>query len=147
MKNRVCQGLTSTEAWILGSHATSRTPCNFQKAIRFAVGLKSARQPSSHLEGPVEVVPDPVALNDLYDGAARLQEGRVGQVGGVHAHKHPRGSHCPQLLLKRRRSVELHHIHLNMHGLRTNAADLLTTCGHSTYDVISCLEDSVAAMQ
>jgi hypothetical protein len=70
------------------------------------------RAAGARLERAVQVVPDPVALDELDDGAPGQQELRVGQVGRVHADQHARGRHRAQLLHERRALVELHHAHL-----------------------------------
>ena len=57
-------------------------------------------------------MPDPVAVNELYDGAARLQERRVGQIGGVDAYEYCCASHDLQLLLEGRCGIEFYHPHL-----------------------------------
>ena len=43
-------------------------------------GIGEHARAAHYLEGFVQVIPNPVSLEDLNDGAARLQEGRVGQI-------------------------------------------------------------------
>lgn len=66
-----------------------------------------------YLKGPVKVVPDPVPLDELYDSTARLQERRIGEIGGVHAYEYCRAGHDLQLLLEGRRGIEFHDPHLH----------------------------------
>ena len=66
-----------------------------------------------YLKGPVKVVPDPIALDELYDSTARLQERRIGEVGGMDAYEYCCAGHDLQLLLERRCGIEFHNPHLH----------------------------------
>lgn len=109
-----------------------------------------------YLEGPVQVVPDPIALKDLDDSAARLQKGCIGQVGCVHADEHPRGRHRAKLLLKRRRRIKLHYLHLasaqhmSMH-MPSGALHLIVTCiqgaGSACHPTEDCLSKTCQMCQ
>ena len=53
-----------------------------------------------YLEGPVQVLPYPVALNDLKDSGPRRQKLGVGQIGGVHRDEDAGARYHLQLLME-----------------------------------------------
>lgn len=73
----------------------------------------------AHHKGLVEIVPDPVALDDLDHSRSRLQEVRVGQVGGVGPDKDACLRDRSQLLLEGGGCIELHYAHLQQRAQGT----------------------------
>ncbi len=53
-----------------------------------------------YLKGPVQVLPYPVALNDLKDSSPRGQELGIGQIGSVHRNEDAGARYHLQLLME-----------------------------------------------
>jgi len=65
-----------------------------------------------YLKGSVQVLPYPVALNDLKDSGPRRQELGIGQIGGVHRDEDAGAGYHLQLLMEGGACIELHNSHL-----------------------------------
>jgi len=142
------QRLDAVCAWASRGAAASSA---FRGRIRQCASNRQSAA-GARLERAVQVVPDPVALDELDDGAPGRQELRVGQVGCVHADQHARGRHRAQLLRERRALVELHHAHLPAPRLLARPAPkappqlsygltmVLQTCGRRTHNDIQTLQ-------
>lgn len=65
-----------------------------------------------YLKGSVQVLPYPVALNDLKDSSPRRQKLGIGQVGSVHRDEDAGARYYLQLLMEGGACVELHNSHL-----------------------------------
>ena len=66
-----------------------------------------------YLKGPVQVLPYPVALNDLKDSSPRGQKLGIGQIGGVYRDEDAGARDHLQLLMEGGACVELYNSHLH----------------------------------
>ncbi len=82
-----------------------------------------------YLEGSVQVLPYPVALNDLKDSSPRGQKLGIGQIGSVYRDEDAGARYHLQLLMEGGACVELYNSHLQQLFLQGYGA------WHNTWDM------------
>lgn len=92
-----------------------------------------------YLKGSVQVLPYPVALNDLKDSGPRRQELGIGQIGGVHRDEDAGAGYHLQLLMEGGACIELHNSHLQQIFGRGMGPD-------NTWDMCCCFGSNTAEM-